>query len=211
MIVDFYKVRGYISLGFRLSGIGDVMTANLSELVREARRRKGLTQAQVAEAIDCKQSAVSMFENGRRDALSRDKLVSLGKLLDVDPSRAAQESDAPTGNLRYCPDVNCPSNVPFMVGGRVAIRPSMTPVSGSAPSYCRYCGEVMAASCSNAECKESPEPGAFCAACGTAYISTATIAAPSAEWVRSRQEASRNLIELANAIEGNQTIKGVSQ
>ena len=187
------------------------MTVSLQDLVREARRRKGLTQAQVAEAIDCKQSAVSMFENGRRDALSREKLTSLGKLLDVDTSREPQEVRTPAGNLRFCPDMDCPSNVPFMVGGRVAIRPSMVPVTGDAPTYCRYCGEVLTASCSNTQCSAPPTPGAFCTVCGTAYINPVSARTPTDTWVRARQESYRRLLELTDAIEANRKIEGESQ
>ena len=187
------------------------MMTNLQDLVREARRRKGLTQAQVAEAIDCKQSAVSMFENGRRDALSREKLTSLGKLLDVDTNSTAQEAHGTVGNLRFCPDIDCPSNIPFMVGGRVAIRPSMVPVTGNAPSYCRYCGEVLSPSCPNTQCSTPPSPGAFCAACGTAYIAPLAVQTPADAWVRARQESSRKLLELTDAIEGNRRIKGEVQ
>lgn len=184
------------------------MTAGLPELLRETRRRKGLTQAQVAEAIDCKQSAVSMFENGRRDALSREKLAALGKLLDVDVNRSAKDEPPVAGSVRFCPDIDCPSNIPFMVGSRVAVRPSMVPVDGDAPAYCRYCGEVLAAACPNAQCSAPPAPGAFCAVCGTAYVAPTPSHEPADTWVRARQDSLSKFIELTTAIERNQRIKG---
>lgn len=181
------------------------MNAGLQELVRDARRRKGLTQAQVAEAIDCKQSAVSMYENGRADAISKDKISSLAKFLDIDPSRATKEEPKTAGALRYCPDPECPSSVPYMVGGRVAVLPAMVPVPGDATAYCRYCGEVLASSCPNAKCRACPDHGAFCPSCGTAYIEPVPPSKPLDAWVRERQESSERIIKLTGAFKGDHT------
>jgi transcriptional regulator with XRE-family HTH domain len=159
-----------------------------------------LTQAQVAQAVDAKQSAVSMFENGKQDALSRDKLAAIVKLLDVDTAGADADRRGDTGPLRYCPDPDCPANIPYLIGSRVALQPAMVQESGDGPAYCRFCGEVLASSCPNRQCQHVPAPGAFCAACGTAYVEATAVPSPAESWVRSRQQSTRELFDMTETV-----------
>jgi transcriptional regulator with XRE-family HTH domain len=185
------------------------MTVPLHEIVRDARRKKGLTQAQVAVAIGAKQSAVSMFENGRPDALSGEKMASIGRLLGVEAETAAGAVESiPRGAARFCPDPDCPSNVPFLVGTRVVLQPAMIPVAGDSPAYCRLCGEVLVSACPNPQCRQQPAPGAFCSACGTAYIETGPAPSPADAWVRSRQQSAMSLLELTEGIANSPAIRG---
>jgi transcriptional regulator with XRE-family HTH domain len=147
---------------------GGSMNDGIHLALREARRRKGLTQSQVADAIECKQSAISMLENGRRDALSRDKLSALAKLLDVDLSKSGAAPE--TAGLAYCPDPACPSNIPYVLRGQVVFHPTLVAVRRETPAHCALCGEVLETRCPNAECRSAPQPGAFCGRCGSPYV-----------------------------------------
>ena len=51
--------------------------------LRKARIAAGLTQAALAGQVGCTQSAVSMMEAGRPEALSRESLEKLAKVLNV--------------------------------------------------------------------------------------------------------------------------------
>ena len=154
------------------------MSAKVMELYRElakARRSKGLTQSELARLAECKQSAVSMMERGRGDALSRQKLAAVAEVLGVDAARYLEEASpdegvaAPTvaGNSGICPVFDCPSNIPYIVNGRMLVLPR----SGSAGSgrHCAYCGELLERQCP--ECGAAVAAGrACCGECGEPYV-----------------------------------------
>lgn len=186
------------------------MSVPLYEIFRDARRKKGLTQEQVAEAVGAKQSAVSMFENGRPDALSNEKMASMGRLLGVEAEDAAGAVESiPQGSARFCPDPDCPSNTPFLVGERVVVQPAMVSVPGDSPAYCRLCGEVLVSACPNPQCRQPPAPGAFCGVCGSAYVNAVKVTPPAdATWVRHAQESRKAFIELSETIAKNPATRG---
>jgi len=171
------------------------MDAQTNARFAEARRRKGLTQSQLADAIGCKQSAVSMFENGRKDALSRDKLAAIAKILDVDATKLEAAPFTPA--LAFCPDPQCPSNVPYALRDGVAIHPTFVAVDPERLSYCALCGEVMETRCPNPECRSAPQPGAFCRDCGSPYIAPESVASRlTAANALEQQQRTRSLLEL---------------
>ncbi len=55
------------------------MVVNLSEKLREMRKRKGLTQKELAEKIDVSESYICQVENGKM--ISIKKLDKLAKVL----------------------------------------------------------------------------------------------------------------------------------
>jgi DNA-binding XRE family transcriptional regulator len=177
----------------------------LHEVLREARRRKGLTQSEVAEQVKCKQSAISMFEAGRSGALARDLILKLAKLLDVDvKTESLQAEEVPSPGplrLKYCPLADCPSNVPYVVGGRLCFRPSLVEESVAVRSRCRLCGEPMEASCPNPECRTDVAEGSFCRTCGAPYVVSALVEAPDSEhWAEAQRTRIRDLQAMTRTI-----------
>ncbi len=168
------------------------MTGNLSTEIclqlRDARRAKGLTQAQLAQRVGCQQSAVSMMEAGRTTALARETLVQIAAELGVTLASAASTSATPvtTPSLgrAFCTDPECPSNVPFVVSGALLFWPRPQPVPGG--RHCSFCGEVLANVCG--KCGASAGAGACCKDCGAAFVPPpATVHADSESWAETRR------------------------
>jgi len=143
-------------------------TANrpLYRILSDARRTKGMTQSALALQADCKQSAVSMMERGKEDALSWTKIETIAGILEVDVSAFApkqpETASAVRNSAAYCPIFDCPSNTPYTVNGRLLAMPRAAHNAGD--KYCTYCGELLETAC--------PGCGQPITAGGTAYIST---------------------------------------
>ena len=160
---------------------------SIAELFRQARRRQGLTQSQVAREVGCKQSAISMFEAGRADALSQEKQQKLAELLGIAPEFLAAKDSGHPGRvplaLKFCPIPDCPSNIPYFVAGRLCLRPAMVQGVRGAREWCASCGEVLEESCPNESCRAEVQEGAFCRKCGTAYVPAVNLPSERvAEW-----------------------------
>lgn len=163
--------------------------------LRDARRARGLSQAALADAVTCQQSAISMMETGRRDALSRDKLLAVAELLGVEGVDAHIQEPAPHPHpalLKICPAAECPSNTPYLVAGELRILPQAVVAPATAASYCALCGEVLETTCPG--CRAPVRPGACCSDCGSAYVPLPALP-PSqvAEWARQRRELAVHL------------------
>jgi transcriptional regulator with XRE-family HTH domain len=139
--------------------------------LRNARRARGLTQSALAAQAGCTQSALSMMETGRMDALARPTLAKVAELLGVplDPKSGAEgptaAADAPAGRA-FCPSCDCPSNVPLAVNGEVILWPRSQPGGGG--RHCAFCGEVLAQTCRG--CGAPAVAGACCTHCGTPLV-----------------------------------------
>lgn len=172
-----------------------------TEVFRKERRERGLTQSDIAASIGATQSAVSMFESGRPDALADDKVLAMASLLGVSVEAAAQPDRAAMPGVcirKYCPAHDCPSHVAYVSGSRACLM--VIPVSAPAgeSTRCALCGEVLESRCPHPDCAAPVSAGAFCVRCGTAYIS----APPEADrdphaYVRSRGAQLRELHTLA--------------
>ena len=148
----------------------------------EARRAKGLRQTELAARIGCTQSALSMFEGGQPTKISKETVKKLSEflgvpLLDETPAAAAP---APLGSCEnqiavpgFCPNDQCPSNVPYVVNGRLLYRPSRKAASPTGGTRCVQCGELLEMNCP--ACGAPLNDGACCATCGAAYV-TPTLA-----------------------------------
>lgn len=142
---------------------------------KEARKAKGLNQSSLAQMVGCKQSAISMFEGGMVTKLSDETVKKLSEVLEV-PLESSSETkkepiSIPTGTVAvsgYCPNGDCPSNVPYVVGGRVFYRPSRKVASPTGGIRCACCGEFLEMKCP--ACGAVLNDGACCAACGTPYV-----------------------------------------
>ena len=143
----------------------------------EARRAKGLRQTELSSRVGCTQSALSMFEGGQPTKLSEDTVRKLSEVLGVPlqeeslpsgvqvPSAPCEEQIVVRG---FCPDCHCPSNVPYVVGGRLFYRPSRKVAAPTGGVRCVQCGELLETRCP--ACGAPLNDGACCAACGSAYV-----------------------------------------
>ena len=146
----------------------------------EARRRKGFRQTELALKVGCTQSALSMFEGGQPTKLSDDTVKRLSELLEVPlEERPKEEAGQPVSEFPsfsaevevvhgFCPNCQCPSNVPYVVGGRLFFRPLRKISSPTGGARCVQCGEVLEMRCP--ACGAPLNDGACCAACGSNYV-----------------------------------------
>ena len=143
----------------------------------EARRAKGLRQTELAARVGCTQSALSMFEGGQPTKLSEETVRKLSEVLDVPLQEVPSPSGVhvPSASLEphivihgYCPNCHCPSNVPYVVGGRLFYRPSRKVASPTGGVRCVQCGELLEMRCPT--CGAPLNDGACCAACGATYV-----------------------------------------
>lgn len=148
---------------------------NIAHLISEARRRRGLTQSELARQIDCKQSAISMFECGHENALARPKVDAALKLLGLERPRETEHASpagipsTPFSGHRYCPVYDCPSNIPFTVQSTLRVKPLPQAQPSIHAKHCAFCGELLENKCP--ECGCAVNPGACCIQCGAPYIS----------------------------------------
>ena len=165
----------------------------LHQRLRDARRGLGMTQSALAEAVACKQSAISMMERGRMSVLANATLARIGEVLGVELPE--QESvSCPTrvtvsAVTTYCPTFDCPSNLPYVVGGVLMFLPT----SNGGASHCAYCGELVEARCP--QCGAAAEAGACCRGCGTAYVTSEGLDLPHQErWADEQRERIRQIV-----------------
>ena len=146
-------------------------------LFAKARRAKGLRQTDLAARVGCTQSALSMFEGGHPTKISEETVKKLSDILEVslveksDPNgvgNSAGVGESMSGVHGFCPNCQCPSNVPYVVDGRLFFRPSRKVASPTGGVRCTQCGEILELNCP--VCGASLNEGACCAACGTAYV-----------------------------------------
>ena len=143
----------------------------------EARRAKGLRQTELAAQVGCTQSALSMFEGGQPTKLSEETVKKLSDFLGVPlQEEVSSVGTVQTTGLReplnvvhgFCPNCQCPSNVPYVVEGRLFYRPSRRVASPTGGVRCTQCGELLEMRCPS--CGAILNDGACCAACGAAYV-----------------------------------------
>ncbi len=160
-----------------------------------ARRAKGMTQSALAQQVGCKQSAISMMEQGRESALAQKHITAIAKILEVDMGSLSIEDHAShtQQGQRYCPTFDCPSNTVYAVNGTLYAMPRESAHNGSSDSkHCSYCGELLEAQCP--ECRASATPGACCTQCGTAYIATPDALPDGADtWAQSQRKRLQEL------------------
>ncbi|MGN0886251.1 MAG: helix-turn-helix domain-containing protein, partial [Candidatus Spyradenecus sp.] len=146
---------------------------SLGSQIREARQQRHLSQSALARKVGCKQSALSMFEGGRQTALNAQIIGKLCAELGLLPPNAQELAAAQGVNERseqlrsYCPNPECPSNLPITVGARHLLVPRGHLLS-EGECHCAWCGEVLERACP--ECGAPVNEGAFCSHCGTAYL-----------------------------------------
>lgn len=149
------------------------LSPDVCRKVREARRAAKLSQTALAAEVGCKQSALSMFEQGDGTKLNDE---TIGKLLkkfgikaDVHhPTTIIPQLHRHTASHGFCPNPHCPSHRAYEVDGRTLLRPNreeQDPVGGK---FCAVCGEVLELKCPN--CGAAVHDGAVCSFCGEPYV-----------------------------------------
>ncbi len=145
--------------------------------LRDARRQAGLSQQVLAAEVGCKQSALSMFEQGRPTKLSTEVVEKLAQCLGVSLTAAAPSPGAPTPapaapnyapGSGFCPNPQCPSNRAYQVAGRALYSPDRSAADPIGGRFCAVCGEVLERLCPN--CGAWVHAGAVCSHCGQPYI-----------------------------------------
>lgn len=134
-----------------------------SLLLKQKRQQLGYTQKKMAELIGCTPSALCMFEKGKSDALSVERLGKACEVLDLQPGALLERSD-----LHYCPNPLCPTHLPYAIGDEIALKPASV-VRESNDGFCGWCGEVLSVECENCQAPFDAS-AAFCPVCGQAYV-----------------------------------------
>lgn len=141
--------------------------------IKEARRGAGLSQSQVANDVGCKQSALSMFEQGDGTKLNDDVIEKLAAKFNIDLP-GAEKSVASTGffvkGSGFCPNPGCPSHTSYMVDGRRLFKIDRLSTDPAGGRFCAICGEVLERKCPN--CGSAVHEGAICSFCGVPYIAS---------------------------------------
>ena len=149
--------------------------------IKEARRAQGLSQSKLAAEVGCKQSALSMFEQGDGTKLNDAVVERLAKKFGIDINMADSqtgsggcENHAEQGSslntvAGFCPNPQCPTNHVYKVGVRDCYRPDRAAADPVGGRFCAICGEVLEKKCPN--CGAAIHDGAFCSFCGASYIS----------------------------------------
>jgi len=149
--------------------------------LKTARKAAKISQIDLANEIGCKQSALSMFEQGDgtklNDEVIRRFAEKFGVDLDAKKKATAAKGDAPRPALvmrsqtrGYCPNPRCPSNRAYDVEGRTLYMPDRAAADPVFGKFCALCGETLIKSCPN--CGAPVHDGGFCSLCGDPYIAT---------------------------------------
>lgn len=144
---------------------------------KEARRAAKISQGELAAELGCKQSAISMFEQGDGTKLNDDVIGRLAKKFGLEIPVESKQSQcsavagpmvASMSHSGFCPNPRCPSNSVYEVEGRIFVRPDRTAADPVGGRFCALCGEVLERRCPS--CGSSVHNGAVCSFCGEPYI-----------------------------------------
>ncbi len=156
--------------------------------LRDARREAGLSQSVLAREVGCKQSALSMFEQGDGTKLNDEVVEKLCAKFGVELPKASVAPTRPvavvprladstaTGwhanpSRGFCPNAACPSHQRYEVDGRLFLKPNRAEQDPVGGKYCAVCGELLEKRCPN--CGAPVHDGAICSLCGDPYVPVA--------------------------------------
>ncbi len=152
------------------------LSPNVCFKIRDARRAAKLSQSVLAAEVGCKQSALSMFEQGDGTKLNDEVVGKLaqrfGIALEESEKEASAEVAAPpvvvSSGHGFCPNAHCPSNRAYEVEGRSFMLPDRLRADPVGGKFCALCGEVLEKRCPN--CGAPVHEGAICSLCGEPYV-----------------------------------------
>ena len=160
--------------------------------VRAARRAAHWSQTELAAKAGCRQSQLSAFESGVRGKVSRETILKLAELLGLErpageeAGSGAELPVAASGSLAHCPNFECPSNLPYWVGGQLLLLPLGTAGAGT---HCALCGEVLERACPHCGAPVLAR-GGCCGSCGRALVGPPEgFAADSRAWAEAQRAA----------------------
>lgn len=159
----------------------DTQASTLHLALRRARQAANLRQGELAKQVGCTQSALSMYEGGKASALAQETVRKLAERLGVElPAGFGDEGRSPAGPLaassalpgagivpvRFCPNFQCLSNVPYSVGGQILFLP--LGAAGCA-AHCAICGELLERTCPSCGAPVLRR-GGCCGECGAPLV-----------------------------------------
>ncbi len=171
------------------------------QVIRDARQKARLTQAELAEMVGCKQTSVCQYEAGKAKILSRDKVERMAEVLGLDLSGYTEptQEEARTGELvlKCCANDLCIRNRPYRIGADIHFMPAMVARPSDEKTHCDSCREVLDDHCPDSECKTPLVQGAFCPKCGEPYVPRVHPLPNDVEsWIRRRRGDARELLGL---------------
>ena len=161
----------------------DTQATMLHLALRRARQAANLRQGELAKQVGCTQSALSMYEGGKASALAQETVRKLAETLGValpagfgdDGKTAAPAGPLAPGSafpaagivpVRFCPNFQCLSNVPYSVGGQVLFLPLG---SAGCAAHCAICGELLEKACPSCGAPVLRR-GGCCGECGAPLV-----------------------------------------
>lgn len=144
--------------------------------IKEARRAAKLSQSVVAAEVGCKQSALSMFEQGDGTKLNDEVVARLAEKFGIDLEKRGETEPVVTAGVvtsfgvvkGFCPNPACPTNHVYEVDGRKFAMPDRAKADPVGGKFCAFCGEVLEKKCPN--CGAPVHDGGVCSLCGDPYV-----------------------------------------
>ena len=152
------------------------LSPDICRKIRKARRDAGLSQSVVAAEVGCKQSALSMFEQGDGTKLNDEAIACLAGKFGIDLSvdegesglRSAFRGTSTESGCGFCPNPRCPTNSAYRVDDRTLRLPDRKAADPVGGRFCAMCGEVLEKCCPN--CGAPVHDGAVCSFCAMPYV-----------------------------------------
>ncbi len=151
------------------------LESEICRKIRDARREAGISQSALSLEVGCKQSALSMFEQGDGTKLNESVVNALCKKFGIEIGNkeetvpAIRTSPVFSNERGFCPNPSCPSHERYEIEGRLYLKPDREKQDPAYGKFCAICGEVLEKQCPS--CGRKLHEGAVCTYCGHKYVS----------------------------------------